>query len=240
MMIKFFRNIRRQLLAENKFTKYILYAIGEIVLVVIGILIALSVNNWKEKRTLKKEEIKLLVGLDEALKIDIKDLRDNDSITNSTLNSYAIIKKQLSSNLSYHDSLAVHFGRCFDVTNFISNPSNLKTSVLDNISNEILKSKILKYYDFDIPHLMNIEKEGVNQHFNLRVVPTLIQKFNYSWMFNPASPKDYESLRKDSSFLTLLNITQSITEYKQYLSTIVFESAKELRTEIKKEVDKNN
>jgi len=239
-MIKFFRKIRQQLLIENKFSKYLIYAIGEIVLVVIGILIALSVNNWKERRTLKKEEMKLLVGLDEALKIDIKDLKDNDSITNSTLNSYAIIKKQLSSNLPYHDSLAVHFGRCFDVTNFISNPSNLKTTGIDKISNEILKSNILKYYDFDIPHLMNIEKEGVNQHFNLRVVPILMEKFNYSWLYNPASPKNYDELTNDSSFLTLLDITQSITEYKQYLSTIVYESAKELRNEIKKEVDKSN
>jgi hypothetical protein len=239
-MIKFFRKIRRQLLSQNRFTKYLLYAIGEIVLVVIGILIALSVNNWKEKKTLKKEEIKLLVGLDEALKIDIKDLSVNDSITKKTLKSHVIIKKQLTSNRPYHDSLAVHFGRCFDVTNFISNPSNLKTSGIDKISNETLKSKILKYYDFDIPHLMNIEKEGVNQHFNLRVVPILMEKFNYSWLYNPASPKNYDELTNDSNFLTLLNITQAITEYKQYLSTIVFESAEELRTEIKKEVDKYN
>jgi hypothetical protein len=52
-MIKFFRKIRQQLLIENKFSKYLLYAIGEIVLVVIGILIALSINNWNEKRKLK-------------------------------------------------------------------------------------------------------------------------------------------------------------------------------------------
>ena len=49
-MIKFFRSIRQKLLTENKFSKYLLYAIGEIVLVVIGILIALSINNWNEKR----------------------------------------------------------------------------------------------------------------------------------------------------------------------------------------------
>ena len=51
-MIKFFRSIRQKLLSENKFSKYLLYAIGEIVLVVIGILIALQINNWND---LKKE-----------------------------------------------------------------------------------------------------------------------------------------------------------------------------------------
>ena len=45
-MLKFFRKIRQQLLSENKFSKYLLYAIGEIILVVIGILIALQLNMW--------------------------------------------------------------------------------------------------------------------------------------------------------------------------------------------------
>ena len=47
-MIKFFRKIRQRLLTENKFSKYLLYAIGEIILVVIGILIALQLNNWND------------------------------------------------------------------------------------------------------------------------------------------------------------------------------------------------
>lgn len=49
-MIKFFRNIRRRLLRENRFTRYLIYALGEIILVVIGILIALQINNWNEDR----------------------------------------------------------------------------------------------------------------------------------------------------------------------------------------------
>lgn len=55
-MIKFFRHIRKRLLSENKFSKYLLYAIGEIILVVIGILIALQINNWNEERNLNKQE----------------------------------------------------------------------------------------------------------------------------------------------------------------------------------------
>ena len=51
-MIKFFRRIRQQLLTENKFSKYLIYAIGEIILVMIGILLALQVNNWNENRKL--------------------------------------------------------------------------------------------------------------------------------------------------------------------------------------------
>ena len=56
-MIKFFRKIRHNLMSENKTGKYLKYAIGEIILVMIGILLALQVNNWNEKR-IEREKIK--------------------------------------------------------------------------------------------------------------------------------------------------------------------------------------
>jgi hypothetical protein len=49
-MIKFFRKIRHTMIKENKFSRYTFYALGEIILVVIGILIALQINNWNEQR----------------------------------------------------------------------------------------------------------------------------------------------------------------------------------------------
>lgn len=60
-MLKFFRKTRQKLLTENKFSKYLLYAVGEIVLVVIGILIALQINNWNEanKQQLKSENLNI-------------------------------------------------------------------------------------------------------------------------------------------------------------------------------------
>lgn len=55
-MIKFFRQIRQRLLSDKKFSKYLLYAVGEIVLVVIGILIALQLNDWNDHRKQLKLE----------------------------------------------------------------------------------------------------------------------------------------------------------------------------------------
>ena len=59
-MIKFFRHIRRRLLSESKFNNYLLYGLGEIILVVIGILIALQINNWNERKKEKTKEAELL------------------------------------------------------------------------------------------------------------------------------------------------------------------------------------
>ena len=69
-MIKFFRKIRQQLITENKFSKYLIYAIGEIILVVFGILIALQVNNWNQNRIAEKAEIELTKNILNDLEAD--------------------------------------------------------------------------------------------------------------------------------------------------------------------------
>ena len=62
-MINFFRRIRQQLLSENKFSKYLIYAIGEIILVVIGILIALQINTWNNNRIQKNKEANFITQI---------------------------------------------------------------------------------------------------------------------------------------------------------------------------------
>jgi len=69
-MIKFFRHIRQKLLSQNRFSKYLIYAIGEIVLVVIGILIALNINNWNEEKKLQQLERTYLMGILDDLNTD--------------------------------------------------------------------------------------------------------------------------------------------------------------------------
>ena len=69
-MIKFFRKIRQDLLRDNKTGDYLKYAVGEIVLVVIGILIALSINNWNESRKNDSEQALLVKNIIEDLRLD--------------------------------------------------------------------------------------------------------------------------------------------------------------------------
>jgi hypothetical protein len=73
-MIKFFRKTRQKLLAENKFSKYLIYAIGEIVLVVIGILIALQINNWNDARKLQNNMKSVYSIIKTDLLSDIKNI----------------------------------------------------------------------------------------------------------------------------------------------------------------------
>ena len=69
-MIKFFRKIRQKLLSKGKTGKYLKYAIGEIILVVIGILIALQINNWNERRKFKNVEKTVLTNIYKNLATD--------------------------------------------------------------------------------------------------------------------------------------------------------------------------
>ena len=75
-MIKFFRNIRQTMIKDNRITKYLLYAVGEIILVVIGILIALQINNWNEKRVIREETELRLSKLIEDLVNDQNQLKN--------------------------------------------------------------------------------------------------------------------------------------------------------------------
>jgi hypothetical protein len=70
-MIKLFRHIRQRMILESKVSKYLLYAIGEIILVVIGILIALQINDWSGAQKLKKTNVLLMQKMQEELQINI-------------------------------------------------------------------------------------------------------------------------------------------------------------------------
>ena len=70
-MINFFRKIRKKYADDNRPIKYVRYAIGEIVLVVIGILIALQINNWNQNRLNSKEEIILLNAISKKMETNL-------------------------------------------------------------------------------------------------------------------------------------------------------------------------
>ena len=133
-MIKFFRSIRQNLLTDGKTTRYIAYAIGEILLVVIGILIALSINNWNEQQKSNKAEIRYINDL-------IKDLK-NDSIMLDGIDDYLRIKSRSKEKLTpvilgevdQLDSMSFYFERQWSVTRKFT-PTTITIEELKNSGN---------------------------------------------------------------------------------------------------------
>ena len=144
-MIKFFRQIRKSLLSKGRTKKYLLYAIGEILLVVIGILIALSVNNYNENRKLKNYEVSILNDLKLAFLDDIETLDYNMERHRRAIVSGEILQDVINERTSYNDSLSLHLSRIHYFTYFVSNKGayeSLKSKGVETISNKALRFDI--------------------------------------------------------------------------------------------------
>ncbi|WP_431158244.1 DUF6090 family protein [Winogradskyella poriferorum] len=170
-MIKFFRKIRQKLLAENKFSKYLFYAVGEIVLVVIGILIALQINNRNEARKDRNYETKMLTEISSSLKNDVVYFKEMIKTFDDLYDTSDYFMELSKKNEMYHDSL---FGKVFDLNNdilyqFNSGPYEaLKSTGIDKISNDTLRNQITNLFDFDLPILgNNIEHITRNHQKNI-------------------------------------------------------------------------
>lgn len=210
-MIKFFRKIRRKLFTENKFGKYILYAIGEILLVVIGILIALSVNNNNDMRKLHELEIKSLQELKRALALDLIDIDYNAKRHKNAQLSAELIMNVLNTDLPYHDSLSIHFERTTNITVFLPNLGpyeTLKARGLDLIENDTLRNEISKYYEQDIKFAYYFE--DANQRALPMKFEMIIDYFDEFKMFNSATPADYEKLKDDRKFKSYIKLTSNL------------------------------
>lgn len=112
-MITFFRKIRQRLLSENKFSKYLLYAIGEIILVVIGILIALSINNWNVEYQNNKQEREILTLLLKEYNNNLNQINQKIDIRDDILRSCFTLLNYGKDyeNLNISDSIDIHLLR---------------------------------------------------------------------------------------------------------------------------------
>ena len=106
-MIKVFRKIRQNLLDENKIGKYLKYALGEILLVVIGILIALQINNWKDERKEEKEILNYIQSIKKDIQADTALFAQiSNSLNEQIVSAKYIVPVMESENPIIQDSLS--------------------------------------------------------------------------------------------------------------------------------------
>lgn len=151
-MIRLLRNMRKALLIEKRFQKYLLYAIGEIFLVMIGIILALQFNNWNITRNNNKLESKYLNNLKIELEKHIEIYKDHSNYVDKRLHSIDYILTHLDrpSQELVVDSMVVHLNLMQWVGN-IRVDTNLyedliNTGNLNLITNETLRLEIQDYF----------------------------------------------------------------------------------------------
>jgi len=155
-MIKFFRHIRKNLLMENKSGKYFKYAIGEIVLVVIGILIALQINNWNQNRINKQLEsqycIRLLDDVREEKVILQVLFNYSTQVVSHAKNAISVYENSPDSNPNPVDNLIDMYqaSQIMDPNSAESTYRELIASGQINlIQNDSLKTALIRYYEVD-------------------------------------------------------------------------------------------
>ena len=155
-MIKFFRQIRQNLLSEGKTSKYFKYAIGEIVLVVIGILIALQINNWNQNRLSSQLETKyyerLLEDVNEEIGILQATLEYTNQVYNHAKNATKVFEnsKELNPNPVQNLIDMYQASQLHDPNSAASTYKELIASGQINlIQNDTLKTALIRYYEIN-------------------------------------------------------------------------------------------
>ena len=170
-MISFFRRIRQQLLQAGNFRKYLFYALGEIILVVLGILIALQVNNWNQQSNERTTEIKLLTQFKSDLERSLRDIEGNIAMHDQAILSGDIIKDHFDKNKPYHDSLATHFSFAFVWSRLVLNLAayeTIKSHGIEIISNEDLRDEMVSLLEGSLFFFRQIEDNLVEYSEHLR------------------------------------------------------------------------
>ena len=213
-MFHFFRRIRQSLIENNRFRKYLAYAIGEIALVMIGILLALQINNWNEERKEKREEINTLSGI-------LSDLEENDK-------SLQRLKKLYRQRLSYYTYVVPSFEidsidhvELKDSTRLINYPyltgrprsyrinaGNYNSMISDGNTSLISNKKLLN----DIQMLYDVHYEGALSTYE--TIKT--HEANLSWK------RSYNIYNETYQYIDDLTDQEFISELHVFFRTVRF------------------
>jgi hypothetical protein len=243
-MIKFFRNIRQKLIVQGNTSKYFKYAIGEIVLVVIGILIALQINNWNEQRKNRNEEQALYKTLISSLDSDLADVNDKIFIVSKALKAQKIFMTtsfdsikanytitQIEDLLYAVSESSRSFFPNYGLYNKITNNNNIdliRSSDIQMKIIELYEQFYKRYNDLDL----NIEQQSLfslNTNYFSRIQNYATEYGKYHIDFDILQ-KDYDVLNEECRKINTLTILthESMIRCKGEIESLLSEIRNEI------------
>lgn len=158
-MTRIFGKIRSKLLSANRLSRYIAYAIGEIILVVIGILIAIQINNWNQEKLDRDFELTMLKDIKSSLESDLEYYEYSIASMSRREDAIQKLLSMISSGKTYPDSTLLEAYNAMTVGNiFLYNKGGyeaLKSVGLDKISNDSLRKELILLYEVDYPEIQS-------------------------------------------------------------------------------------
>ncbi|NNC67400.1 MAG: hypothetical protein HKN83_05140 [Gammaproteobacteria bacterium] len=206
-MINFFRKIRQRLLTENKFSKYLVYAIGEIALVMIGILLALQVNNWNENRKLEVKSHNYI----QRLKVDLDNM--SEDADNSVRGSERRLKRALvalkaleakellpeqQENFDHH--LSGYFKFDISIQNITVYNEMISSGDLGLIKNEWLRTAFADLSDRR-DFIIELNQANHNAYKNNTEIIEKYVKYNFLDSTKIKAIYDFDAMANDDSFV---------------------------------------
>jgi len=222
-MIKFFRKIRQNLIMENKTGKYFKYAIGEILLVMIGILLALQVSNWNQNRINSQKESLLLKELHEEFSNNQTQLYEVIRNHELAMKSTRYVISQFPINPDEIDLVSFQKGMINWGRRYTFNPSQgvvkslINSSSFDIISNHELRQLLVSWEDVLSDY--QEEEEVASKSVRELYVPNFLSKL--SW-------KTFDDERNDKTFLSSLSFENIFYSRENELKDILESESGEL------------
>ncbi|MBT8179953.1 MAG: hypothetical protein KJO53_00040 [Eudoraea sp.] len=224
-MALFFKHIRQKLLVNKRFGKYSLYAVGEVLILVIGIFFALQANRWDQQRKDKALEISILKTIKGDLERDLVNLEGDIVLHNDAMVSSRIIQDHLENDFAYNDSLPYHFVTSLILSHWFYNSGgiqSLKSLGVNTVSNEKIRSEIIQLYDNRYDY-MRYMTTAINNKQAFGEEQILLSRFDQAQFFDDYEteelwdgsmiPLDYEALKSDDKYKFHLKTFYNATAY---------------------------
>lgn len=208
-------------MSENKTGKYFKYAIGEIILVVIGILIALQINNWNEGNKAKEKEREALLEIVSDLEYSLNDLDEvvntqNNNLTKN-ISSLKTLINVLQTDQKYNDSLGAKFyaTNSYDEPYFKTSGYNSLSSIgMDLIEDSKIRSAIGQFYSAAITDTEGAFSE-LKKDFHEYMLDFIRKDFTLLTLNNGQKvlhPNNYEMLKVNKEYIQSLRIFLALSE----------------------------
>ena len=214
-MIKFFRNIPQKLINQGKTTNYFKYAIGEIVLVVIGILIALQINNWNEQRKSYKTEFEILESLQRDLQLTKLELENDIKHNELSKLKLEMALEVINKKLVYNPENDTLFGAISSWESPL--PTFTAYEIFKNKGIEIIRNKkitegVINLYESDFNYLINDYDKAEWAIYQNVSNPFKLKYFSYSTKNEKfyLIPNDYNKLIENPELRNLFTMLQSV------------------------------
>ena len=202
--------------AKKRKKNFWLYSVGEFVLIFLGILIALQVDNWNQDRQERKLEKVLLKEMLINLQSDLGDVEFNLNWHSQFLNSNEIVLEYLEGSDPWHDSLEIHFGHLTGGTVFNENISayeSLKSIGIDLISNDTLRQMITNLYSVRYDYILSVQQIA-HKHTTESLNPSISEHVYTIDFLDRAYPLDATGIKQSNSFRHTLKMNILLLEYQ--------------------------